>query len=55
MTFETMWRLDAVEAEVLSLVRVWRECPQDKRPSLEALADRIKAVLSHPDEQKEGQ
>jgi hypothetical protein len=50
MTFE-----DATEAEVLSLVRVWRECPKDRRPSIEALAERIKVVLSHPDEQKEGQ
>jgi hypothetical protein len=34
-----------MEAEVLSLIRVWRECPQDRRPSIEALADRIKAAL----------
>ena len=52
---QTARQLASLEAEVLSLVRVWRECPRDKRPSIEALLDRIKTVLSHPDEQKEGQ
>jgi hypothetical protein len=37
---------DSVEAEVLSLIRVWRECPKGRRPSIEALAERITAALS---------
>jgi hypothetical protein len=35
-----------VEAGVISLIRVWRECPQDQRPSIAALAERIAAALS---------
>lgn len=38
-------RLDPMDAAVLSLARVWRECPEEKRPSPEALADTIVASL----------
>jgi len=35
----------AQDATILSLVRVWRECPAERRPSAAALADRIIAAL----------
>ena len=36
---------DEIEAEVLSLMRIWRECPKDQRPSIEALIDRVTVAL----------
>lgn len=36
---------DPVETKVLSLIRIWREAPKNRRPSIEALAERITEVL----------
>jgi hypothetical protein len=30
---------------IVQLVRIWRECPGEKRPSIDALLDRIRAEL----------
>jgi hypothetical protein len=38
-----------LDDEILSLVRVWRECKPERRPSAEALADRIVSVLTNGD------
>ncbi|MCA6114292.1 hypothetical protein J6524_05025 [Bradyrhizobium sp. WSM 1738] len=34
------------QEDILSLVRVWRECPEEKRPSVDALLDRIRAEIA---------
>ncbi|ANW00660.1 hypothetical protein LMTR13_11275 [Bradyrhizobium icense] len=40
---------DDMDFEVLKLIRVWRECHAEKRPSAAALAERIIAVVSSTD------
>lgn len=35
-----------LEQQIMSAVRVWRECPAEKRPSPDALAARIISILS---------
>ncbi|WFU44163.1 hypothetical protein QA640_17950 [Bradyrhizobium sp. CB82] len=33
---------------IVQMVRIWRECPEEKRPSVEALLDRIRTELASP-------